>query len=297
MSDAQVSLKRPEGYRPPPKVLPIEVSDIADAAGRGMADFRARPLFGLVFGGLYAIGGIIILLAVAQFDMVYLSYPLATGFALIGPFIATGLYEVSRRIEAGDKLTFGGVFAVIFEQRKRELSWMAFVVLFVFIMWMYQVRLLLALFLGFEPISTLPDFLTTLFTTTNGLLFLAVGHVIGAILAATLFSLSVISFPMLLDREVDFITAMVTSVQTVVKNPVPMLGWAAVVTALLIVASIPMFLGLIIVLPILGHTTWHIYRKAVAPEESAAAPAKPKAKPKARSSKAAKASGASKASG
>jgi uncharacterized membrane protein len=145
---------------------------------------------------------------------------------------------------------------------------MAFVVLFVFIMWMYQVRLLLALFLGFEPIATLPDFLTTIFTTPNGLMFLAVGHVVGAILAMVLFSLSVISFPMLLDRDVDFITAMVTSVQVVVKNPLPMLGWAMVVTALLIVACIPMFLGLIVVLPILGHTTWHLYRKAVAPEAS-----------------------------
>ena len=154
MSDAQVSLKKPEGYRPPPAVLPLQVSDIADAAGRGMADFRARPMFGLVFGGLYALGGIIVLLAAAQFNMVYLSYPLATGFALIGPFIATGLYEVSRKLEAGEEPSFSGVFSVIFEQRKRELSWMAFVVLFIFIMWMYQVRLLLALFLGFEPIST-----------------------------------------------------------------------------------------------------------------------------------------------
>ncbi|MEM8877760.1 MAG: DUF2189 domain-containing protein [Pseudomonadota bacterium] len=284
MSDAQVSLKKPEGYRPPPKVLSLGVADIADAAGRGMADFRAQPMYGLIFGGLYAVGGIIVLLAAAQFDMVYLSYPLATGFALIGPFIATGLYEVSRRLENNGELSLGGVFAVIFEQRKRELSWMAFVVLFIFIMWMYQVRLLLALFLGFEPISTLPEFLDTLLTTTNGLLFLAVGHMVGAILAATLFSLSVISFPMLLDRDVDFITAMVTSVQTVVKNPIPMLGWAAVVTALLIVASIPMFLGLLVVLPILGHTTWHIYRKAVAEQEPPAAASgkrKTRAKPKA----------------
>lgn len=284
MSDAQVSLTKPDGYRPPPQVLPLQLSDIADAAGRGMADFRARPVFGLVFGGLYAIGGMIIVLAAARLDMVYLSYPLATGFALIGPFVATGLYEVSRRIETGDEMTFGNVFAVIFEQRKRELSWMAFVVLFIFIWWMYMVRLLLALFLGFEPISTLPEFFDTLFTTTNGLLFLSVGHVVGAILATILFSLSVISFPMLLDRDVDFITAMVTSVQTVVKNPIPMLGWAAVVTALLIVASLPMFLGLIVVLPILGHTTWHIYRKAVAAQEQpAAAPdrSKTKAEPKA----------------
>jgi uncharacterized membrane protein len=268
MSDAEVTLKRPEGYRPPPAVNQLDLSDIADAAGRGMADFRAWPKFGLVFGGLYALGGILVMMTAAAYEMIYISYPLATGFALIGPFIATGLYEVSRKAELGETPQFGEVFSVIFEQRKRELGWMAFVVLFVFIMWMYQVRLLLALFLGFEPIATLPDFLTTIFTTPNGLMFLAVGHVVGAILAMVLFSLSVIPFPMLLDRDVDFITAMVTSVQVVVKNPLPMLGWAMVVTALLIVACIPMFLGLIVVLPILGHTTWHLYRKAVAPEAS-----------------------------
>jgi uncharacterized membrane protein len=99
MSDAEVTLKRPEGYRPPPAVNQLDLSDIADAAGRGMADFRAWPKFGLVFGGLYALGGILVMMTAAAYEMIYISYPLATGFALIGPFIATGLYEVSRKAE------------------------------------------------------------------------------------------------------------------------------------------------------------------------------------------------------
>lgn len=269
MSDAQVSLKKPEGYKPPPAIRTVTFAEIADAAGKGTADFRAAPLYGLIFGGIYAIGGIVLLLTAGALDMIYLTYPLATGFALIGPFIAVGLYEVSRRLETGEPLSLGAVFGVIFEQRKGELGWMAFVVLFIFIVWMYQIRLLLALFLGFENFATLGQFFDVILGSSNGLMFLAVGHVVGAILAVVLFSLTVISFPMLLDRDVDFITAMVASVQAVVKNPVAMLGWAASVVVMLIIGSMPMFLGLFVILPILGHTTWHIYRLVIEPEDAA----------------------------
>jgi uncharacterized membrane protein len=103
-------------------------------------------------------------------------------------------------------------------------------------------------------------------TTNEGLLFLAIGNLDGAALSLILFSLTVVSFPLLLDREVDFVTAMVTSVRAVVTNPIPMIGWAAVIVISLIVSAIPYFLGLVVTLPVLGHTTWHLYRRIVAPE-------------------------------
>ena len=106
-------------------------------------------------------------------------------------------------------------------------------------------------------------------TTPEGWLFLLIGHADGAVLSIVLFSLTVVSFPLLLERDVDFITAMITSVRAVTRNPVPMLGWALVVVLLLIAASLPLFAGLFVVLPVLGHATWHLYRRLVKPEETA----------------------------
>lgn len=251
--------------KPDPVVRPIAGRDIADALALGLRDFQATPLYGLFFGGIYALGGIAIFTVAFALGWSYLTYPLAAGFALIGPFVAVGLYEVSRRREAGIELNWRGILGVVFDQGKRELGWMAFVTLFIFIIWMYQVRLLLALFLGFRSFTSLNEFLSVVLTTPDGLVFLLVGNVIGALLALILFSLTVVSFPLLLDREVDFITAMITSVRAVATSPIPMIGWAATVVVLLLLAALPLFLGLIVILPVLGHTTWHLYRKIVAP--------------------------------
>ena len=158
----------------------------------------------------------------------------------------------------------------MWQQKGREISWMAFVVLFIMIMWMYQVRLLLALFMGLRSFASFNEFVTEVISTPEGLLFLAVGHGVGAILSLILFSLTVISFPLLLEDDRDFITAMITSVRAVVTSPVPMIGWALVVTVTLIISMAPAFAGLVITLPILGHTTWHLYKKCVAPPEDAA---------------------------
>lgn len=257
--------------RPDPVVRTIEFSDITEALAAGLRDLRAAPVYGLTFGALYCLGGILTLATASALNMPYLTYPLATGFVLIGPLVAIGLYEVSRLLEQGKPLSWSALWTAIWGQAGKEIGWMCFVVLFVTTMWLYQVRLLLALFLGNESISTMADFFRVVITTSQGWLFLGVGHVIGAILSVILFSLTVVSFPILLDRSIDFITAMITSVRTVVANPVPMLSWAAIIVATLFVASVPLFLGLIIVLPVLGHTTWHLYRRLVAPEVTDAA--------------------------
>ena len=247
----------------PTRVNAIGFDAIVDALGEGMRDFRKAPRFGLFFGGVYALGGIFVLLTASALHMSYLSYPLAIAFGLIGPFVAVGLYEVSRRLENDEPLDWYGVLAVIWAQRRRELAWMAFVVLFVQIMWMYQVRLLLALFLGFQSFASFSAFVEVVVTTPEGLMFLLIGNIVGAALSIVLFSLTVVSFPMLLDREVDFITAMITSVRAVVTSPAPMIGWALIITVTMLLSMLPVFAGLLVTLPVLGHTTWHLYRKLV----------------------------------
>lgn len=267
MSDSSGAMPAGEDAvrRPEPVIRTISRHDVVEALAAGLRDFQAAPLYGLFFGGIYALGGIVIVMSAASWGLAYLAYPLAAGFALIGPFVAVGLYEVSRRREAGEPLGWGAVLRAVTAQGKRELGWMAFVTVFLFIMWMYQVRLLLALFFGFQPITS-AGFMEQLFGTPEGWLFLAIGHADGAILSLVLFSLTVVSFPLLMERDVDFITAMITSVRSVTRNPIPMIGWAAVVVALLVLAIAPAFLGLFVVLPVLGHTTWHLYRRLVAPQ-------------------------------
>ena len=251
-----------------PVVRAVTAADVAEALVLGLRDFQAAPLYGLATGALYAAGGLLIVASVTALGKVYLAYPLAAGFALIGPFVAVGLYEVSRRREAGEPLSFAAIWSVM--TGRRELAWMAFVTLFVFIMWMYQVRFLMALFLGLNAsFSSLQQFITVVLTTNEGLLFLMVGNVIGAALSLILFSLTVVSFPLLLDRDVDFVTAMITSVRAVAASPLPMIGWAATIVMLLIVSALPFFLGLLVALPVLGHATWHLYRRIVAPVQMA----------------------------
>ena len=253
--------------RPPamPQVNRIGFADLAEVLRKGLSDFASAPLFGLFFGGVYAAGGIIIALSLTVWDIPWMIYPVAIGFPLIGPFIAVGLYEVSRRLQAGKPLVWSEILGVVWLQRQRELAWMAFVMLFVFWVWMYQVRLLVAIILQHSSFSTLDRFINVVLTTPQGWIFLAVGHVVGAVLALILFSITVISIPLLLDREADFVTAMITSVKTVTSNPAPMVAWGIFVTLAVIVSSVPLFLGLVVALPVLGHATWHLYRKAVSP--------------------------------
>lgn len=246
-----------------PPVNALSVEDIKQCLVQGWSDFRNAPQFGLFFGGIYMAGGLLIVQSLLVWDMSWMIYPVAIGFPLIGPFAAVGLYEVSRRLQAGEPLAWNKILSVIRFQGSREMSWMAFVILFIFWMWMYQVRLLVALFLGRVSFSNLERFTEIVTSTSEGIAFLMVGHVVGAGLSLILFSTTVCSIPMLLERNVDFVTAMITSVKVVIASPLVMLGWGMIVTLLVIAAMVPAFLGLLIVLPVLGHTTWHIYKRAV----------------------------------
>jgi uncharacterized membrane protein len=248
-----------------PRVYALTAADLRACLAQGISDFARAPLFGLFFGAVFTVIGMVIVLALTSWQMPWMIYPFAIGFPLVGPFAAAGLYEVSRRIENGSPLDWSQVLSAVWAQRRRELSWMAFVMLFVFWVWMYQVRLLLALILGRMSFSSMEKFLTVVLTTEQGWTFLAIGHLVGAALSLILFSITVVSIPLLMDRDVDIVTAMVTSVKAVLASPLPMIGWAVCVTLAVLAACVPFFLGLLVVLPVLGHATWHIYRRAVQP--------------------------------
>jgi uncharacterized membrane protein len=247
-----------------PVVRVITVADVQAALRAGIADFRRAPRHGLVLGAVCAAIGIAILALLYVLGLPYLAYPLGAGFALVCPFLAAGLYEVSRRLETGQSLAASDIWAKV--RGRSEIRWMGFATVFILIMWMYQVRFLRALFLGYSGMmATLGEFLRVVFTTTEGLTFLAVGNVVGAILSTILFSISVVAFPLVLDRDVDFVTAMITSVKAVAANPVPMAVFAAVIAAMLLLSALTGFLGLLVALPVLGHATWHLYRRVVVP--------------------------------
>ncbi|MEM9574322.1 MAG: DUF2189 domain-containing protein [Pseudomonadota bacterium] len=260
---ADENLTEESGYKMP-EVNILTANDLRAALSSGFADFRRAPLFGLFFAAFYVLGGLLIVQSLFVRDQSWMIYPVAIGFPIVGPFAAVGLYEVSRRLQSGIALNWSEILGVVRNQSSKELSWMAFVVLFVFWVWMYQVRLLIAIVLGRMSFSGLDGFLEVVLYTQQGWIFLAIGHVVGAVLSLILFSITVVSIPLLLDRELDFITAMITSVKAVFASPMVMLGWGIIVTLSIIAAMIPAFLGLFLVLPILGHTTWHIYQKAVA---------------------------------
>ncbi|MEL6979366.1 MAG: DUF2189 domain-containing protein [Pseudomonadota bacterium] len=261
------------GFPNGPVLRPVSVADVKGALAQGWADFRAAPQFGLFFGGFYALGGIFLYVCLAVWDTPWAIIPPAIAFPLLGPFIAVGLYEVSRRLSSGAPLAWGPVLNVVSQQKDRQLGWMAFVMLFVFWIWAYQVRLLLAIFLSTASFSSLGGLIEVVFTTENGLAFLGTGVVIGAILALVLFSVTVIGIPLLLDRDLDIVTAVASSVAVVRRNPAPMLAWGIVVTVVMILAMAPAFLGLLVALPVLGHATWRLYERAVAPIEAPAAAA------------------------
>lgn len=252
-----------------PQVNRVRWADIAAALRAGVSDFRAHPVLSGAFGLFYAVFGALFVWGLVWLGKIWMILPAAVGFPLVAPFAAAGLYEMSRRRQTGARIGGSEILGVMAQQRKRELGWMAFVTLFIFWVWMYQVRLWLALLLQDAAFSDLEGFVRTVFFTPEGWTFLAVGTGIGAGLAAALFSVTVVAMPMLLDRETDFVTAMLTSIRVVAQNPLVMLGWAALLSAAMLLSVGLAFVGLIVTLPVLGHTTWHLYQRAVPPAEAA----------------------------
>lgn len=245
-----------------PRINTLTGADIRASLAAGWRDLKAAPLYGLAFAVVYVAAGWALYVFLAVTGQIWWALPITLGFPLLGPFAAVGLYEVSRRLEAGEALTWGGVFGVILKQRYRQLPTMAWVVLVFFLFWNFLAHMLFALFMGLEAMVNVSTSLGYLFTV-NGLTMLGVGTLVGAVLSTLLFAITVFSLPLLLHKELDFVTAMIVSFQAVQRNAGVMLGWGIAVAGLLFVGMLPGFLGLLVVLPLLGHASWHLYRRAL----------------------------------
>ena len=246
----------------PPEINDIAFSDLRESLQLGWRDLCRAPLFGLAFAAVYVAGGWLILWATTTKGQIWWTLPAGAGFPILGPFIACGFYEISRRLEAGTPLTLGGVLGVIWQQKDRQIPSIAAVIVVFFLFWNFLAHMIFALFLGNAPMTNVSSSLA-IFATGDGLAMLGVGTVVGAVFATLLFSLTVVSLPMLLDREVDFVTAMLTSLALVQENPAVMLTWGALVAVALFAGMLTGFTGLFVVLPLFGHATWHLYRRAI----------------------------------
>jgi uncharacterized membrane protein len=245
-----------------PEVNEVDLSDLRASLALGWQDFRRAPLLGLVFSTVYVLGGWLIWWAMTAKGQVWWTLPASAGFPILGPFIACGFYEISRRLEVGEPLRVAEVFGVIFRQKDRQIPAMAAVIVVYFLFWNFLAHMIFALFLGNAVMTNVSSSLAV-FLTGEGLVMLAFGTAVGAAFATLLFSLTVVSLPMLLDREVDFVTAMLTSFALVRENPRVMLGWGALIGVSLFLGMLPGFLGLFVVLPLFGHASWHLYRRAI----------------------------------
>lgn len=241
----------------------LTTADLRDALRLGWLDFQHAPQYGIFFGLLYAAGGWAIVLLLGVSGYFFLAYPVAAGFALIAPFVAAALYEVSRRIEQNLPLSWNTVREGIKAAGNRDLGWMALITFFGFFIWIDIAVFLYAMFFGLKAPS-LSFLLTEIFTTSRGMIFFLTGNLIGAAIAITIFSITVISFPMLLDRECDFVTAMMASARVVRNNRKVMMTWAAIIVILLAISFATALIALIVILPWLAHASWHLYRR-VAP--------------------------------
>ncbi|MEF3046661.1 DUF2189 domain-containing protein [Pseudotabrizicola sp. L79] len=248
--------------RPMPEIMLLDLGDLRAALTAGWADFRAAPLFGLFFSAVYVLGGWMIYWAMTTKGQIWWTIIAGAGFPILGPFIACGFYEVSRRLEQGAALAWPEVLGVIFRQKDRQIPTMAAIVVVFFLFWNFLAHMIFALFLGQATLTNITSSLDV-FLTTEGLTMLAFGTVVGALFAGVLFALTVVSLPLLLDREVDFITAMIASWSLVMANPRVMAVWAFLIAAGLFLGMISGFLGLFLVLPLFGHATWHLYRRAL----------------------------------
>jgi uncharacterized membrane protein len=250
-----------DGAMPP--VRQIKAADLRDVLVRGLGDFGAYRTDVIFICLIYPAVGIMLTWLTFGYQMLPLLFPLAAGFALVGPVAAVGLYEMSRRREQGIPITWVDAFGVIRSPGFGAIMVLGLVLLAIFLLWLFAANEIYQLTLGPEPPVSITAFVRDLLTTSAGWAMMLVGVGIGFLFALLVLAISVVSFPLLLDRDVGLDRAVWMSIRAVTANPGTMAVWGLIVAGGLAIGSIPAFIGLIIVMPVLGHATWHLYRKVL----------------------------------
>ena len=249
-----------------PVIRTIGLSELHRALQRGWEDFKAVPSHAIVLCIIYPVLGLMLARAVHGYSVLPLLFPLAAGFALLGPFAALGLYEMSRRRERGEQATAWGALEVVRSPSFGAMVGLGVLLLALFVTWVATAQAIYIAAFGYAGASGVSDFAERVLTTPQGWWLIVVGCGVGFLFALVALCISVVSFPLMLDRHAGAGDAMVTSLRAVARNPVPMAAWGLIVALLLVAGSLPAFLGLAVVIPLLGHATWHLYRETIEPE-------------------------------
>lgn len=246
-----------------PKVREIGVADIKIALSKGLADFNAKPSHVVFLCLLYPIVAVFVARLTFGYEILSMFFPLLAGFTLIGPLAATGLYEISRRREKGLDSSWRHAFDVFKSPSIGPLAVLGLMLSVLFVVWLMAAQAIYDELFGTVPPASVADFVHQVFATPEGLKLIVAGTSIGFLFAVVVLTISVVSFPLLLDRDVGVATAIRTSVRAVFVNPATMALWGLIVVVTVAIGSLPFFIGLAIVVPVLGHSTWHLYRRVV----------------------------------
>jgi uncharacterized membrane protein len=254
------------GVAAPFVIRKIGLSDLSDALRLGWEDFKAMPSHAIVLCVIYPVLGLVLFRMVLGYSVLPLLFPLAAGFTLVGPFAALGLYELSRRRERGEEAAAWDAIHVLRAPSFGAMLELGVLLLILFGTWIAAADAIYIATFGHAPAASIPDFAARVLKTPEGWSLIIVGCGIGFLFAVVALCVSVVSFPLMLDRHATAIDAIRTSLRVVMKNPFAMAAWGLIVAALLVIGSLPFFVGLAVVLPVLGHATWHLYRKVVEPD-------------------------------
>jgi uncharacterized membrane protein len=249
-----------------PVVRRITPADLLQALRCGLDDFAAMPSHAVFLCIIYPLVGIMLASLTLGYSMLPLLFPLAAGFALLGPIAAIGLYELSRRREAGLDAASTHAFDVLRSRSLGAIVALGILLTVIFLVWLAVAQAIYVAHFGYAAPTSIRQFINDVLFTPAGWGLIIVGTGVGFLFAALVATISVVSFPLLLDREVGAAVALLTSVRAVAANPITMALWGLIVAGLLVIGSLPFFLGLPVVMPVLGHSTWHLYRRVVEPD-------------------------------
>lgn len=249
-------------------VRKISLSDLGHALRLGWEDFKAIPTHAIVLCVIYPVLGLVLFRLVLGHSVLPLLFPLAAGFALIGPFAGLGLYELSRRRERGEEPGAWDAIHVLRAPSFGAILELGILLLVLFGVWIAAADGIYVATFGHAPAASIPDFAQRVLTTPEGWTLIIVGCGVGFLFAVVSLCISIVSFPLMLDQHATAIDAIRTSIRAVMMNPIEMAVWGLIVAVLLAVGSLPFFVGLCVVLPVLGHASWHLYRKVVEPDQN-----------------------------